>query len=268
LYKDDTYLEAVSFLSKFNNLQVVKTKEELEKYIQKTKEEFQKIDEELKEIMPSVFNLPIILSNIKEENMNQIINKIIKLEKVSENYKRGFIYKYQEPKCKKIINDISMLLINSNSDCKKQFNMYVNSCVNIDKIMQKVNNYKDYEKVKNTARTEMLKKVGNQVLKMIKETKTEEYQRKVREYWNQKNKEYEEKSGEFEARQEIYYQQLERINIQNLIKETYKLLAQENLSKTQKLKRVTKTFGDLSKREIKEIIRKSKGVGFDWYSEM
>ena len=42
----------------------------------------------------------------------------------------------------------------------------------------------------------------------------------------------------------------------------------ENMSKNQTLKRITKTFGDLSKREIKEIIRKNKDAGFDWYHEM
>ena len=46
------------------------------------------------------------------------------------------------------------------------------------------------------------------------------------------------------------------------------ILAEENISKNQTLKRITKTFGDLSKREIKEIMRKNKDAGFDWYHEM
>ena len=125
--------------------------------------------------------------------------------------------------------------------------------------MQKVNTYKDYEKVKNSARYEMLKKVGNQLLKFIKETKTEEYIRKKqewlerKEYWNQRNKEFEEAQGEYEARQQLYEKQLQEINIKNLIQETYKLLSEENISKYQKYKRATRTFGDLSKREIKEL---------------
>ena len=274
LYKDNSYLEAVTFLNKFSNLKIVRTKEELMDHIEKTKEEFENIESELKEILPGIFNIPIISSCVKEENIEQIINKIAKLDNVTNSFKKGFIYKYQEPETKRILNEITMLLVNSNTECKKQFSNYVDTCVKIDKILQKVNTYKDYEKVKDAARYEMLKKVGNQILKVIKETKTEEYLRKSkewkekREYWNQKHKEYEQAQGEYEARQELYEKQLQQINIRNLIQDTYKLLSQENMSKGQKLKRVTRTFGDLSKREIKELIRKNKGAGFDWYNEM
>lgn len=274
LYKDNTYLEAVTFLSKFNDLKVISTDEELQKFLDKKKEEFENIESELKEIIPSVFSIPIISSNIKQENIEQIINKMAKLEKVTNSYKKGFIYQYQEPEAKKIINEITLLLVNSNVDCKKQFTNYIDTCVKIDKILQKVNTYKDYEKVKNVARYEMLKKVGNQLLKVIKETKTEEYIRKKqewiekREYWNQKNKQFEEARGEYQARQELYKKQFQEINIRNLIQDVYKLLTEENMSKYQKYKRATKTFGDLSKREIKEIIKRSKGTGIEWYYEM
>ena len=274
LYKDDTYFEAVTFLSKFSDLRVIYSKEELQKFLDKKQEEFENLESELKEIMPSVFNTPIISSNIKKECIDEIINKIARLEKVTNSYKRGFIYQYQEPEPKRVINEISLLLINSNNDCKNKFTTYIDTCVKIDKILQKINTYKDYEKSKNTARYEMLKKVGNQLLKFIKETKTEEYARKKqewlerKEYWNQKNKEYEEARGEYDAKQEIYEKQLQEINIRNLIQDTYKLLSEENISKFQKYKRATRTFGDLSKKEIKELMRRNKDAGIDWYHEM
>lgn len=273
LYKDNTYFEAVTFLSKFSNLKVLKNVEELKQFIQKQKEEYNNIEDELKEIMPSIFNIPIISSNIKQENIEQIINKLAKLEEVSKSFKRGFIYKYQEPESKKILNEITMLLVNSNRDCRDEFNRYVDTCVKIDKLLQKVDTYKDYEKVKNQAKNEMIKKIGNQILKSIKETKTEEYKRKAaewkekREYWNYKNKEYEEKQAEFETRQLLYENQLRESNIRHLIQETYTLLSEENISKFQRFKRATKTFGDLAKREIKEIIRNGRSSGFDWYNE-
>ena len=75
-------------------------------------------------------------------------------------------------------------------------------------------------------------------------------------------------SFKYEARQELYEKQLQEINIRNLAKDVYRILAEENISKNQTLKRITKTFGDLSKREIKEMMRKNKDVGFDWYHEM
>lgn len=274
LYKDDTYLEAVTFLSKFSNLKVIKSESELNKFIQNRKEEFNNIEDELKEIMPSIFNTPIISSNVKQENIDQIINKMAKLEEVSKSFKRGFIYKYQEPESKRILNEITMLLVNSNKDCRDEFNRYVDTCVKIDKILQKVDTYKDYEKIKNQARSEMIKKIGNQILKSIKETKTEEYKRKSaewkekREYWNQKHKEFEEKQGEYEARQELYEKQLRESNIRQLIQETYKLLFEESMSKFQRFKRATRTFGDLSKREIKEMIKNSKSSSINWYNEL
>ena len=266
LYKDDTYLEAVTFLSKFSNLKVMKSENELKQFIQNRKEEFENIEGELKEIMPSIFNTPIISSNIKQENIEQIINKMAKLEEVSKSFKRGFIYKYQEPESKRILNEITILLVNSNKDCKNEFNRYVDTCVKIDKMLQKVDTYKEYEKIKNQARSEMIKKIGNQILKSIKETKTEEYKRKAaewkekREYWNFKNK-------EFETRQQLYENQLLESNIRHLIQETYNLLSEENISKIQRFKRATRTFGDLSKREIKEIIRNSRSSGLDWFGE-
>ena len=274
LYKDDTYLEAVTFLSKFSNLKVMKSENELKQFIQNRKEEFENIEGELKEIMPSIFNTPIISSNIKQENIEQIINKMAKLEEVSKSFKRGFIYKYQEPESKRILNEITILLVNSNKDCKNEFNRYVDTCVKIDKMLQKVDTYKEYEKIKNQARSEMIKKIGNQILKSIKDTKTEEYKRKAaewkekREYWNFKNKEFEEKQAEFETRQQLYENQLRESNIRHLIQETYKLLSEENISRFQRFKRATRTFGDLSKREIKEMIKNSKSFGIDWYNEL
>lgn len=274
LYKDNTYLEAVSFLSKFNKLIVIEDKKSLEKFIKDVKNEEKSIDDELKEIMPSSFNIPILTSEIKNENLEQIVNKIAKLEKVSDSFKKGYIYKYQEPECKRIINEISTLLINSNKECKEKFNNYVNTCIRIDKILQKVNTYKDYENIKNKAKTEMIRKVGNQLLKTIKESKKENYIKKSQEwkeqrkYWLKKEQEYEENQGKYEARQELYEKQLQEINVRNLAKDVYRILAEENISKNQTLKRITKTFGDLSKREIKEIMRKNKDAGFDWYHEM
>lgn len=83
----------------------------------------------------------------------------------------------------------------------------------------------------------MIRKVGNQLLKTIKESKKENYinrcqeWKEKREYWDRKNKEHEEKQGEFEARQELYERQLQEINIRNLAKDVYKILAEENMSK-------------------------------------
>lgn len=240
---------------------------------EKSKKEIENIEDELKEIMPSIFNTPIISSKVKQENIQLILNKMAKLEEVSSSFKRGFIYKYQEPESKRILNEITMLLINSNKDCKDEFNKYIDTCVKIDKILQKINTYKDYEKVRNSAKSEILKKVGNQILKSIKETKSDEYKIKSeewkskKEYWNLKHKEYETKQGKFEARQEIYEQQLRESNIRHLIQDTYTMLSEECMSKFGRFKRATRTFGDKSKREIKEIIKNSQSTGFDWFGE-
>jgi len=273
LYKENNYMDAVAFLSRFSNLNIIKTKTELDNYILKKNNEIEDIESELKEIIPDVFNIPALKSKVNNEYIKQIIMKISELEKVTNSYEKGFIYKYQIPDAKKVLDEISHLIMQSNTECKKEFSEYVNTCIKIDKILQKINTKEDYNKTKDKAEKEMIKKIGNQILKIIKENKTEEYQRKCKEwkekkeYWNQTKKEIEENKGEYEARQQMYDKQLQEINIRNLIKDTYKLLIQENMAKSQRCKRATKTFGDLSKREIKEIIRKNKTSGFDWYNE-
>lgn len=247
------------------------TKKEVGKISQ---EELKKVEEELKEIMPSIFNTPIISSAVKEEKIEKIIDKFVELEKVSNGYKKGFIYMYQTPESKQIINDISKLILDSNIDCKKEYNKYLDNSLKIDKILQKIDTHKDYEKSKNKAEYEMMKKIGNQILKMVKEIKTKEYKRKCeewkvkREYWRQRHIDFEAKQGEYEARQLVYDKQLQVINIRNLIRETYKLLSEESMSNYQRLNRITRTFGDLSKREIKEIMKNNKRAGFDWYNEL
>ena len=47
----------------------------------------------------------------------------------------------------------------------------------------------------------------------------------------------------------------------------YFFISKENMSKFYRFKRATRTFGDLSKREIKELIRNGRSSGFDWFSE-
>ena len=274
LYKEKSYLEATQFLTNFEKLCMFETKEDLQKYIEEKKNEEISIDEELKEIMPTVFNIPVTSAEINEEYLDAIVKRLIELKGVTENYKKGFKYQYQTPKTKEFINEISMLLINSSSVCKSEVEKYIETCVNIDKVMQKIYNYKDYEKSRNQAKLFILNKIGNQILKFAKEIKTEEYELKKtewikkREFWNKKAMEYEEKQVRYEQRQELYEKQWQRINIQNLIRETFTMLVQENLSKTTYLKRRTKTFGDLSKREIKELIRKNKNSSRSWYPEI
>lgn len=274
LYKEKSYLEATQFLTNFEKLCMFKTKEDLQKYIEEKKNEEISIDEELKEIMPTVFNIPVTSAEINEEYLDAIVKRLIELKGVTENYKKGFKYQYQTPSTKEYIDEISILLINSSKACKSEVEKYIETCVNIDKVMQKIYNHKDYEKSRNQAKQFILNKVGNQILKFSKEIKTEEYELKKaewkekREFWDKKAMEYEEKQVKYEQRQELYEKQWQRINIQNLIRETFTMLVQENLSKSTGLKRRTRTFGDLSKREIKELIRKNKNSSRSWYPEI
>lgn len=274
LYKEKSYLEATQFLTNFEKLCMFETRKELQKYIEEKKNEEVNIEDELKEIMPTVFNIPVFSTEITEEYLDAIVKNLIELDGVTENYRKGFKYQYQTPSSKECIDEISMLLINSSNICKSEVEKYIETCVNIDKVMQKIYSHKDYEKSKNQAKQFILNKIGNQILKFAKEIKTEEYELKKaewkekREFWNKKAMEYEEKQVRFEQRQELYERQWQRINIQNLLKETFTMLVQENLSKTTNLKRRTRTFGDLSKREIRELIRKNKNSSRSWYPEI
>ena len=169
---------------------------------------------------------------------------------------------------------ICFLSLKTHIDGTESFSDILDFNYRFKTLCSEFSNLKDYENIKNKAKTEMIRKVGNQLLKTIKESKKENYIKKSqewkeqREYWFKKKQEYEENQGKYEARQELYEKQLQEINIRNLAKDVYRILAEENISKNQTLKRITKTFGDLSKREIKEIMRKNKDAGFDWYHEM
>lgn len=271
LYKDKSYLETVQFLTNFEDLCIFDNKENLEEYKKSKQQETINIENELKEIIPTVFNIPIISVEINEEYLDAIIKKIIELEKVSNKYKKGFKYQYQTPMTKQVLDEISMLLLNVSNACKSEVENYIEICVNIDKVMQQIDNYEDYSKSRDKANKFVMNKIGNQILKFVKEMKTEEYERKKeewktkKEYWNKKNQKLQEKQVQFETRQELYEKQWQKINIQNIIKDTFIMLAQENLVQTSKYKRITKTFGDLSKREIIELVKKNKNKGFEWY---
>lgn len=274
LYKEKSYLETTQFLTNFEKLCMFETKEQLQNYIEEKKNEEINIEEELKEIMPTVFNLPVISAEITEDYLDAIIKKIIELEEITEKYKKGFKYEYQTPVSKEFIDEISNLIINASKECKQEVERYIETCVNIDKVMQKIYSHKDYEKSRNQAKKFVMNKIGNQVLKFVKEMKTEEYLSKKKEWkekrelWNKRFEQNLESKVKYEQRQELYEKQWQKNVIQSLIKETFTLLAQENLSKTTNFKRRTRTFGDLSKREIKELIRKNKNSSRNWYPEL
>ncbi|MDO5555838.1 MAG: relaxase MobL [Clostridia bacterium] len=266
LYKEKTYLETTLFLSNFKDLIIFKNKKELEDHMKFINIQMENIENELKEIMPTIFETPIIPVNIEESSIERITNNLVKIEKTSNGFKKGFKYQYQESKTKEVIDETTMLIINSSMYYKAEFNKYIETCVNIDKILQKIENNKQYQKSRNNAKLFLLNKVGNQILKSLKEYKTEEYKKKQEE-WKIKREFWDRKKLNNDLNELNYKKELESINTKLLIKEVYKLLSQENLSKGSKLKRITKTFGDLSKREIKELIRKNKNTGLDWYNE-
>lgn len=274
LYKEKTYLETTQFLTNFENLNMFETKQMLEKYIKEKRNENINIDDELKEILPTTFNIPVIAAEINEEYLDSIIKKLVELDSVTNKYQKEFKYEYQTPKSKEFINELSILLINSSKECKKEVEKYIETCVNIDKVMQEINNYKDYINSKEKANKFVMNKVGNQILKFAKDMKTEEYEQQKKEwfskkeFWDKRNADYEENKIRYEQKQILYEKQWQKINTQNLIKDIFTMLVQENMVKSTNLKRKTRTFGDLSKREIKEMIRKKKNMGFDWFKEL
>ena len=198
LYRENSYIDSAQFLANFSDLKVYKTIEELQNYIKIKKQEHLDIENNLKEIMPDIFGIPIISNKFKEQNFSIILNKITELKEISHNFEKGFKYQYQTPEVKMYINDISKLILNSSEDCKNEFNEYIQASINSSRILEEISNKKDYEKIKKIAERDMLNKMGNQILQLIKDVNLDEYLRKKQE-WTERVIKFQEVQGKNRA---------------------------------------------------------------------
>lgn len=266
LYRENSYLDSAQFLANFSDLKVYKTIEELQNYINVKKQEHFDIENNLKEIMPDIFGIPIISNKFKEENFSILLSKIIRLKEISNDFEKGFKYQYQIPEVKMYVNEISKLILNSSEDCKNEFNEYIQASINASRILEEISNKKDYEKIKKIAERDMLNKMGNQILQLIKEVNLEEYLRKKQE-WKDNTIKFQEAQGIKKANIEQEIKNIESKNARRIINDVFKMLSEENISHNAYYNRI-KNSTNLSKQAKKEIYLKNRMKGsIDWGTE-
>lgn len=263
LYRENSFLDTAQFLANFSNLKIFVSKEELEKYIQEKKQEHIELENNLKEIMPDIFGIPIISNKFKTENFNIILNKMVELKNLTNNFEKGYKYQYQKPEIKMYINEISKLILYSSEDCRNEFDEYIQASINVSRILADINNKEEYEKVRKMAEKDMLNKMGNQILQVIKDVSFEEYQRKKQE-WLENRISYAENQGVKKANQDEYIKTLESRNARKIITDIFQMLSEENISHNAYYNRI-KRNNNLSKQAKKEIYLKNRMKGgLDW----
>lgn len=215
------------------------------------------IDEVVSYDANKIFN-----NKIAQNSLNEIAVLLKELYKIKDleykTSKRGsWKMQYQTPEVKEKIRAITNKIIQSSSQIKSEVNLYINACIETEKIKNVNNTYKQTKRaIENTVKKEtefILKKVDNQILEYLKESK-----RKIME----------EQQNLFEK--EFNKEKYNKLILNILSKRMSKLFTNINndLSNTLNLKRYLnkkKINLSLSKRAKKEFALKHRDVGtIDW----
>lgn len=204
----------------------------------------------------------IFNNKIAQNSLNEIAVLLKELHKIKDleykTSKRGsWKMQYQTPEVKEKIRAITNKIIQSSLQIKSEVNLYINACIETEKIKNVNNTYKKTKRaIEHTVKKEtefILKKVDNQILEYLKESK-----RKIME----------EQQNLFEK--EFNKEKYNKLILNILSKRMSKLFTNINndLSNTLNLKRYLnkKTINlSLSKRAKKEFALKHRDVGtIDW----
>lgn len=215
------------------------------------------IDEIISYDANKIFN-----NKIAQNSLNEIAVLLKKLYQIKDleykTTKRGYWkMQYQTPEVKEKIRAITNKIIQSSSQIKSEVNSYINACIETEKIKNVNNTSKQTRRaIEHTVKKEtefILKKVDNQILEYLKESK-----RKIMEE--------QQKLFEKEFNEEKY----NKLILNMLSKRMSNLFTNINndLSNTLNLKRYLnkKTINlSLSKRAKKEFALKHRDVGtIDW----
>lgn len=161
------------------------------------------------------------------------------------------------------IDELSKLILNTSEDCKNEFDEYIQTSINVSRIIADIDNKKDYEKIRRRAESEMFNKIGNQIMQFVKEVSFEEYIRRKQEWIDNRIK-YAEKQGIKKANEDIYLKRFESQNARKMINDIFQMLSEENISLNAYYNRL-KNSSNLSKQAKKEIYLKNRMKGnIDW----
>lgn len=270
LYKNDDFTDSACFLADFEDIEVVNSKEELENIIKEKNEKDLKIDNELREIIPDIVPNNILSHEFREKSFEEIVKRIASLKTLiqEENMKAlnkdkiTFRYDLQQPKVKKEIDRITVLILNTSKDCKLQFNNYISSSLDIARLLSDIENKTDYERVKQVAKDEAYNKIGNQILSFLKESMNEDYKEK----YEFRKLEYESKKLEYSLKQEEFERQMKENEARKLINGIFNMLDTNNISQNARHQRIKHNLDNMTKEQLRAYMKiKENSAGFEWF---
>lgn len=226
-------------------------------------EEEQKIAMQLKEEMPDIYNNPVISFKFEKSTIEKITANLEEVRQKHNNYK----YQTQDKQVKEILDKTSKLILASSRECFNTFNQYVETELKIKEILYQANKEPSIERARDNAEKFMMTKMGNQILKFLKE---EEFEKKRLEY-QMKREEYLEKrkikEQEYFEDEMSYLEIQERNNTCKLISDVYFLLNDEQISNNARFDRIKQKYSSLSKQAQKERwLEKRNSSGIDWFT--
>lgn len=230
------------------------------------KNEFKEENEivrQLKEEYPDIYNNPIINFKFGKSTIEKINSNLEEIRKKHINYK----YQMQSEEVKEILDRTSKIILASSRECLNTFNQYIETELKIKEMLYQANNETNINKIRGKAESFMLSKIGNQILKYLKE---EEYEQKKMQYQLEReeylrNKKI--KDQEYFEDEISYLVMRERDNTCKLITDVYHLLNNEHISNNAKYSRIKEKYSSLSKQAKKEKwLEKRNASGIDWFS--
>lgn len=141
----------------------------------------------------------IFNNKIEDKDLNEIALLLKELYEIKDleyktTKKGSWKMQYQTPEVKEKIRAITNKILTSSSQIKEEVNLYINSCIEIEQIKNINNTIKQNRKAINQTiekETEfILKKIDNQILEYLKDTKTkifEEQSKLIKEELNSKS---------------------------------------------------------------------------------
>jgi len=236
--------------------------EDIKKFNKEYKEE-QKIAMQVKEEMPNIYNNPVINFKFGKSTIEKINSNLEEIRLKHKNYK----YQFQDPEVKELLDKTSKLILASSRECFNTFNKYIETELKIKEILYQANKEPNINRARAKAEAFMMSKIGNQILKYLKE---EEFEKNELEY-QMKRKEYLEKrkikEQEYFEDELSYLEFRQRNNTCKLISDVYYLLNDEEISNGAKYSRIKQQYSSLSKQAKKEKwLEKRNSSGIEWFT--
>ncbi len=222
-----------------------------------------KLSNQLKEEMPSIYNNPVINFKFGKSTIEKINANLEEIKQKHKNYK----YQLQDQEVKEIIDKTSKLILACSRECFNTFNKYIETELKIKEILYQANKEEYKKNTRANAEKFMLTKMGNQILKYLKD---EEYENKQMQYQKEKEEYFEKKKireQEYFEDEMSYLAIQERNNACRLISDMYFLLNNENISNNARYSRIKQKYSSLSKQAKKEKwLEKRNASGIEWFT--